>query len=155
VHYAYGNIDFAQKRWAAAKRAYEASLRIGLASAPTHPITAAAYYKLGRIHHERGTFENAKAYLDKAMAIAQIRSPGGDDGTMARIMWKLSQVLESEMFGTFLKDAAVLRIRVELTLKSLKAKGEGGVVFGVNEEWSVDQEEMEDAYDALVPGNFR
>ena len=59
------------------------------------------------------------------------------------------------MFGTFLEDATVLRIRAELTLKSLTAKGEGGIVFSVDEEWSVDQEEMEDAYDALVPGNFR
>lgn len=60
VHYAYGNIDFAQRRWDAAKRAYEASLRIGLASTPIHPITAAAYYSLGCVEYERKNNENAK-----------------------------------------------------------------------------------------------
>jgi tetratricopeptide (TPR) repeat protein len=60
VHYAYGNVDYAQKRWEAAKRSYEQSLRIGLASAPIHPITAAAYYSLGCVEHMRGNFDNAK-----------------------------------------------------------------------------------------------
>ena len=60
VHYAYGKIDFAQGRWASAKRAYEASLRIGLATAPIHPITTAAYYGLGCVERERGNLDNAK-----------------------------------------------------------------------------------------------
>jgi hypothetical protein len=60
VHYAYGNIDFAQGRWASAKRAYDASLKIGLATAPIHPITAAAYYSLGCVEHKRGHLDNAK-----------------------------------------------------------------------------------------------
>lgn len=59
VHYAYGNLDYAQKRWEAAKCSYEQSLRIGLASAPIHPITAAAYYSLGCVEHMRGNFDNA------------------------------------------------------------------------------------------------
>lgn len=60
VHYAYGNIDFAQKRWDSARRAYEASLKTGLASAPIHPITAAAYYSLGCVEFERKNNGNAK-----------------------------------------------------------------------------------------------
>jgi hypothetical protein len=60
VHYAYGNIEFAQKNWASAKRAYDASLKIGLASAPIHPITAAAYYSLGCVEFERKNHDNAK-----------------------------------------------------------------------------------------------
>jgi hypothetical protein len=60
VHYAYGNIDFAQCRWDAAKRSYEASLKIGLATAPIHPITAAAYYSLGCVEHQRLNIDNAK-----------------------------------------------------------------------------------------------
>ena len=47
-------------RWGAAKRAYEASLRIGLASAPIHPITTAAYYSLGCVEYEKNNLENAK-----------------------------------------------------------------------------------------------
>lgn len=60
VHYAYGNIEFAQRRWAAAKRAYEASLQTGLAQAPIHPITAAAYYSLGCVEFEQKHPDNAK-----------------------------------------------------------------------------------------------
>ena len=60
VHYAKGNIDFDQQEWAAAKRAYETCLRIGLASAPNHPITAAAYYSLGCVEYEQRHIVNAK-----------------------------------------------------------------------------------------------
>lgn len=60
VHYAYGNIEFAQKSWAGAKRAYDQSLRIGLANYPIHPITAAAYYSLGCVEYELSNADNAK-----------------------------------------------------------------------------------------------
>lgn len=60
VHYAYGNIDFAQKRWASAKRSYDTCLRIALANAPIHPITAAAYYSLGCVSFELKNHDNAK-----------------------------------------------------------------------------------------------
>jgi len=155
VHYAYGNIDFAQKRWAAAKRAYDASLKIGLASFPIHPITAAAYYSLGCVEYELGHLENAKAYLDKAMAIAELRSPDRDDGTMARIMWKKSMALESDAYGTFQDEATELRIRADLALRKLTTNGEGGIVLSLDDEGNADQAEVEDAYDSLVPGYFR
>ena len=87
------------------------------------------------------------------MAIAQLRSPDRDDGTMARIMWKTSVVLESETFGIFLEEATELRIRAELALKTLTANGEGGMAFLIDEEGNLD--EMEDAYDSLIPGCFR
>lgn len=60
VHYAYGNIEFAQKRWPAARRLYDQSLKIALANTPIHPITAAAYYSLGCVEYEVGNFDNAK-----------------------------------------------------------------------------------------------
>jgi hypothetical protein len=89
------------------------------------------------------------------MAIAQLRSPDRDDGTMARIMWKTSVVLESDTFGIFQEDATDLRIRAELALKTLTAKGEGGIVFSVDDEGNIDRDEVEEAYDSLVPGYFR
>ena len=89
------------------------------------------------------------------MAIAQLRSPDRDDGTMARIMWKTSVVLEAETYGTFQEEATELRIRAELALKTLTAKGEGGIVFSVDEEGNADRDEVEEAYDSLVPGYFR
>jgi tetratricopeptide (TPR) repeat protein len=60
VHYAYGNVEYVQKRWTAAKRAYDTSLKIGLASAPVHPITAAAYYSLGCVEFELKNNDNAR-----------------------------------------------------------------------------------------------
>ncbi len=89
------------------------------------------------------------------MAIAQLRSPDKDDGTMARIMWKTSIVLESDTFGSFQEDATDLRIRAELAMKTLTAKGEGGFVLSLDEEGNADQTEMEEVYDSLVPGYFR
>lgn len=89
------------------------------------------------------------------MAIAQLRSPNRDDGTMARIMWKTSKVLEADTFGTYQAEATALRIRADMALKTLTAKGEGGVVIALDEEGNADPVEEEEAYDALVPGYFR
>ena len=71
MHYAYGNIEFAQKRWLSAKRAYETSLKVGLANAPIHPITAAAYYSLGCVEYERDNMDNAK--YDEPSPLDQLR----------------------------------------------------------------------------------
>lgn len=60
VHYLYGNIEFAQKKWKQAKRCYEDSLKIGLITAPIHPITAAAYYSLGCVEFSLRHHDNAK-----------------------------------------------------------------------------------------------
>lgn len=98
---------------------------------------------------------SCRGYLDKAMAIAQLRSPNRDDGAMARIMWKTSVVLESDTFGAFADEATKLRIRADLAMKSLSAKGEGGVVLSLDENGNADQREMEDVYDSLVPVYFR
>jgi len=155
VHYAYGNLDFAQKRWASAKRCYETSLRIGLATAAIHPITAAAYYSLGCVEFEQNHLEKARGFLDKALAIAQLRSPSRDDGTMARIMWKKSVVLGDDVTGTYQKEADELRIRADLALRKLSQNGEGSSVVTIDDEGNADQVETEDAYDALVPVFFR
>ncbi|KAH7416708.1 P-loop containing nucleoside triphosphate hydrolase protein [Cadophora sp. MPI-SDFR-AT-0126] len=155
VHYAYGNIEYAQKRWVNAKRSYDTCLKISLASSPIHPITAAAYYSLGCVENELDHRDNAKAYLDKALAIAQLRSPSRDDGTMARIMWKKSVVLENDTFGQYIDEAKELRLRAELALRKLSDNGEGFAVITLDDEGNEDQLDTEDAYDALVPGYFR
>lgn len=89
------------------------------------------------------------------MAIARLRNPDRDDGTMARIMWKTSQVLESGTFGASIDEANELRVRAELVLKTMTTNGKGGIVFGVDDDGNPDPEEMENAYDSLVPGYFR
>jgi len=155
VHYAYGNIDFAQKRWVSAKRSYDTSLKIGLSTAPIHPITAAAYYSLGCVELELKNHDKSKSYLDKAMSIAQLRSPNRDDGTMARILWKTSVVLEDDTVGSYAAEAISMRTRAELARRKLTGNGEGGLVFTIDEEGNADANETEDSYDALVPGYFR
>ncbi|PVH79051.1 TPR-like protein [Cadophora sp. DSE1049] len=155
VHYLYGNIEYAQKRWASARRSYETCLRIAQLNNPIHPITAAAYYSLGCVEFERKNNDNAISYLDRALAIAQIRSPTRDDGTMARILWKKSVVLESDTFGTFRAAAEEMRIRAEVARRTLTGNGEGGIVIALDDEGNVDATETEDSYDALVPGYFR
>jgi hypothetical protein len=89
------------------------------------------------------------------MAIAQLRSPNRDDGTMARIMWKLSKVMEDDTFGTYAKQAEELRIRAEVAQKTLAGNGEGGVIIAIDDKGDLDAIEEEDSYDALVPGYFR
>jgi hypothetical protein len=61
VHYAYGNIHFLQKNWTSALRDYEACLKIGLATMPIHPITAAAYYSIACVEFELGNVDSAKS----------------------------------------------------------------------------------------------
>lgn len=60
MHYAYGNIHFKQKNLAYALRDYESCLKIGLASMPIHPITAAAYYSIAGVELEQKNIDNAK-----------------------------------------------------------------------------------------------
>jgi hypothetical protein len=93
--------------------------------------------------------------LDKALAIAQLRSPARDDGTVARILWKTSVVLEDDVAGYYQKEATEMRIRADIALRKLSGNGEGGLVVTIDEEGNADAVETEDAYDALVPGFFR
>lgn len=65
VNYLYGNIEYARKNWKLARRWYEDSLRIGLATSPIHPITTAAYYSLGSVELKLKNHDNARQ-VDRA-----------------------------------------------------------------------------------------
>ena len=86
--------------------------------------------------------------LNKALNIAEIRNPGADDGTVARIMWKLADVLKelhvNAEEGEEMATRAML-IRREIT----------GRTLATGEFVDKNYDEMEDAYDALVSGFFR
>ena len=106
---------------------------------------------------------NLRGYLDKARAIAELRSPTRDDGTLARILWKTAVVMESSTFGerdsaaavrVYAREAADLRQRAEVARLHLLASGEGGVVPFINEE-DAERNQEEDSYDVLVPLYFR
>jgi hypothetical protein len=96
-----------------------------------------------------------RGFLDKALAIAQLRSPSRDDGTMARILWKKSVVLGDDVTGTYQKEADELRIRADLALRKLSQNGEGSSVVTIDDEGNAEWVETEDSYDALVPVFFR
>jgi hypothetical protein len=90
------------------------------------------------------------------MAIAQLRSPSRDDGTMARILWKTSEVLDQDPYGANKKEADEMRIRAEVARQELTNSGEGtGVVFALDEDGNAESAEVEDSYDVLVPVFFR
>lgn len=73
---------------------------------------------------------------------------------MARILWKMSVVLENDTFGTYHKEANEMRIRAEVAMRALTSSGEGRVVT-LDEDGNADAGETEDLYDSLVPGFFR
>jgi hypothetical protein len=95
-----------------------------------------------------------RAYLDKAKAIAELRSPTREDGPLARILWKTAVVLESDTYGKFTTEAADHRRRAEEARQNLLASGEGGLIPFI-EEYEAERNEEEDSFDALVPLFFR
>ncbi|MCJ1400647.1 hypothetical protein MMC11_003855 [Xylographa trunciseda] len=154
VHHAYGNVEYEQKRWRSAMLSFNECLKIALAGTAIHPITAAAYYSLGCVEFKLKHHEVAKGYLDKARAIAELRSPARDDGTIARILWKTAQVMEDDTYGSYAQEAAVLRNRAEIARRTLTGRGEGDLI-SIDENGDPDADEEEASYDALVPMYFR
>lgn len=154
VHYLYGNIELIQKHWEPALRAYDNCLKIALAETPIHPITAAAYYSLACVELEMNHPEPARAFLEKARTIAELRSPSRDDGVIARILWKMAMVLESDTFGRYGDEAAELRRRAEIARSALLASGEGGFIPFIEHD-NLERTQEEDDYDSLVPLYFR
>ena len=99
----------------------------------------------------------SRAYLDKARAIAELRSPTRDDGTIARILWKTAVVLEEDTFGTYAEEAKALRTRTEVARQALMGSGESGFIPFLEdyEKMGILRDPEEDSYDVLVPLFFR
>lgn len=97
----------------------------------------------------------SRAYLDKARAIAELRSPTRDDGMIARILWKTACVLEADTFGRFALEAKDLRTRAEVARQAMLAGGEGGLIPFLEDFDEGMRDPEEDSYDALVPLFFR
>lgn len=69
-------------------------------------------------------------------------------------------VLEDDKSGIFNNgpaDPNELRIRAEVARHKLNGEGEGssGLVFAIDDDGNPDAVEIEESYDALVPGYFR
>lgn len=167
LYYAYGNREYLQSKYKEARRMYRKCADYAEEKRPLHPLACAAYYKLGSCEFELDDYEKARLgipidtytitstyahnrkLLIKALNIAEIQNPGGEDGTIARIWWKLAQVYNlMKVFNeqTARMETRALEIRSELTGVSV-----------TDGKWNSDQEfeELEHSYDILVPTFFR
>jgi tetratricopeptide (TPR) repeat protein len=161
LHYAYGNIEFEEKLYVSARRSFESCLQIISFDNRTHPITAAAYYSLGCVEFEMGNTDPALGFLSKARHIAELRSPLRDDGTIARILWKISMVLRNQPSGMSVKEAKEadqILARAYLARSALTESGEAaeGEIYDLDRREAMSEmEREEESFDLLVPGYFR
>ena len=59
---------------------------------PLHALTASIYYKMGCTDFKMNRWLKALGNLERALSIAEFRSPNVIDGTIARIQWKRAEV---------------------------------------------------------------
>jgi tetratricopeptide (TPR) repeat protein len=93
LYYAYGNREYALKEYGLANQQYERARRICQDINPLHPLTAAVYYKMGCTDAKMNRWLKALGNLERALNIAELRSPNVIDGTIARIQWKRAEVV--------------------------------------------------------------
>ena len=151
LFYAYGNLEFAQEDWAAAGRSYEYCRRISMDYNPLHPLTAAACYKLACTEFEQDHHKKALNFLEKALNIADVRSSGVVDGTIARILWKKAEILLDDPLANRREEGDKLRTDVEFRQREIAEQ------LGVDLQLEAGEEEQdrEKTFDLLVPGYFR
>jgi len=92
-------------------------------------------------------------HLEKALAIAEFRSPARDDGTIARILFKMAKVLETDPQNH--QRAQEFRARAGVARLTLTGMGEGHILHIIDEDGNVEFDEEDDAFDALVPIFYR
>lgn len=92
-------------------------------------------------------------YLKKALSIARLRSPGHDDGTVARILWKTAVLRATPAASD--ADITSMRKAAEAAFQDPKNHGEGMLILTLDEKGEEDEQELEEAYDKLVPEFFR
>jgi len=153
VHYAYGNLEYRTSNWLAARQSYTVALRIALTETPIHPITAAAYLSMGQVEFKLKNLELAKSHLEKAKAIAELRSPTRDDGTIARILYVLHRVMGEDLLMA--AEAEELRVRAEIARTTLVSTGESAMVDAYDMDGNLQLADEALLYDALVPIFFR
>jgi tetratricopeptide (TPR) repeat protein len=155
LNYAYGNLELEKtltSRQVSSGEGYEQAMRYYLqckeacdAHAPCHPLAAANFYKLACTEFAMGHPPRALSYLEKAFNVADIRSAGEIDGTIARILWKKAEILIEDDIR---KEEGV-RLRKEVTAAHENIVDALGLTFDADELYT------DKAFDMLVPGYFR
>ena len=74
-----------------------------------------------------------RSYLEKALTIAELRKPGRDDGTMARILWKTSVVIDDDVVEGG-KEAEPMALRADVALREFNGAGEGALMVAIDED---------------------
>lgn len=148
LHYARGNLELEGRNYAQATAQYEKCRDVCHRLRPVHPLAAAAFYKLGVVEIERSPgrrfHDKALSNLEKAYNIASIRSSGEVDGTVARIMWRWSEILIEDP----LQRPEGIKMREGLKLDLADIAMDLGITLQL--DWTEVQ-----TYDSLVPGYFR
>ena len=146
LHYARGNLEFERRDLAQACSQYEKARDACHSIGPVHPLAAATYYKLGCVEIARGKkhYDRALNYFGKAFDVADTRSPGEVDGTIARIMWKKSEVLIDDPIRR--SEGLELRRQMLVALSDIAAE------LGLTLDPDLSEEQK---FDMLLPGYFR
>jgi tetratricopeptide (TPR) repeat protein len=145
LYYAQGNLEFARKDYNQAKRFYDMCKDLGQKNQLFSPLVAATNYKLGCVEHLTGNTDKALYWLERAYNVADIRSPGEIDGSIARILWKKAEVLQENY----------LRRDEGLELKRQMMREHGLIAAKLQLPIDHDDLSSDKAFDALVPGYFR
>lgn len=93
-------------------------------------------------------------FLKKALTIARLRSPGRDDGIVARILWRTALVLKATQ-ATSDAEIASIHKAAEAAFQDPRNYGEGMLILTLDDKGNEDEQELEEAYDKLVPEFFR
>jgi hypothetical protein len=94
-----------------------------------------------------------RSHLEKAKAIAELRSPKRDDGTIARILYVLYCVMKEDLLTV--ADAEEIRVRAEIARTTLVSQGESAIVDAYDPDGNLQPADEAKLYDALVPIFFR
>ena len=149
LHFAYGNLELRSKEFTTAAASFEKARLLAKDRNALHPLVAAAWYKLGCAEFEMDHYGKSINFLNKALDIAEVRSPGEMDGTIARIQWKISEVLLDDPLGDKQTEGEKLKSEMEFAQRDIADKL--GVDLRGMDEW----QDREQSFDMLVPGYFR
>jgi tetratricopeptide (TPR) repeat protein len=151
LHYAYGNLEFAQGDFVSAGKSYDRARRICMEQNPLHPLTAAVFYKLACTEREQDHHTKALGFIEKAMSIAEVRSPNIIDGTLARITWKKSQIMLED-----LNTGPERRRQAEALKEDMESRqAHIAEALGIKLKTHEDEEDKERSFDLLVAGYYR
>jgi tetratricopeptide (TPR) repeat protein len=155
LNYAYGNLELEKallSRQVSSTEGYEQALRYYIqvkeacdAHAPFHQLAAANFYKMACTEFSLNHPGKALAYLEKAFNVAEIRSSGEVDGTIARIWFKKSEILIDDD----IRREEGIQLRKEVTAHHENIVDALGLTFDADELFT------DKAFDILVPGYFR